>query len=68
MHAYALADCRSSGAENQFYRKLSPLLRTVRSAGVVVVAVDFHDELGYLAETKRRIGNRFSILVCINLD
>lgn len=56
---YAPTDCSSLEATDGFYRKLSRLIRSVRSMDVTVVADDFDTQLGYLAETEWRIGGRF---------
>lgn len=54
---HILNDCSFPRVKDDFYQELFPLLSTLYSTDVVVVAGIFNPRLGYLPRTKRHIGS-----------
>lgn len=59
IYVHGSTDCSSPKSEDEFYRKLSDLLRYVRSVDTAVVAVDFNTQRGCLV-MRRYCVDRFS--------
>lgn len=51
----------SPETKDEFYVESTRLVHRVHSTDVVIAAIDFNTQLGYLAEAEWHIGGRFSV-------
>ena len=60
--AYSPTDCSSDDIKDEFYRKLSDLLREARRSDVVIVAGDFNAQVGKLSEREGHLGGSYGVM------
>ncbi|CAH8665504.1 unnamed protein product [Schistosoma curassoni] len=60
--AYSPTDCSSDGVKDEFYRKLSDLLRKAKRSDVVIVAGDFNAQVGKLSAGERHLGGSYGVV------
>ncbi|RTG88280.1 uncharacterized protein DC041_0005854 [Schistosoma bovis] len=60
--AYSPTDCSSDDVKDEFYRKLSDLLRKAKRSDVVIVAGDFNAQVGKLSDRERHLGGSYGVV------
>ncbi|CAH8650188.1 unnamed protein product [Schistosoma margrebowiei] len=60
--AYSPTDCSADDVKDEFYRKLSDLLRKARRSDVVIMAGDFNAQVGKLSEMERHLGGSYGVV------
>ncbi|PXX94074.1 hypothetical protein DF185_23100, partial [Marinifilum breve] len=60
--AYSPTDCSSDDVKDEFYRKLSDLLRKAKRSDVVIVAGDFNAQIGKLSERERHLSGSYGVV------
>ncbi|CAH8579798.1 unnamed protein product [Schistosoma haematobium] len=59
---YSPTDCSSDDVKDEFYRKLSDLLRKARLSDVVIMASDFNTQIGKLSDRERHLRGYYGVV------